>query len=269
MSCSCGHDHAPLVQTDPAGMPVPLPRPMVSLTRHLFCADATQLMTALTLLPDHVRLSREEPGCLRFDLWQDGDDPSIWHLIELFRDAEALEAQRARTQDSAWGRDGAAIGRDIHRREVMPVLRPETRHDLGPIDAVLSGAFGGTDEAGLVRRLRDDGDLALSLVADAAGTVLGHVALSPLQAEGPAVLMAPVAVATGAQGLGIGTALVRQALSWADPAAVVVVGHPSFYGPLGFRPARLASPYAGLSLQMIGDLAPGSAIRPAPAFVGI
>lgn len=242
---------------------------MIGLTGHLFCSDAAQMMTALSLLPDHVRSSREEPGCLHFDLTQDRDDPSIWHLSELFADADALAAHADRSRTSPWGRDGAAIGRDIHRHEVTPVMREETRHDLAAIEALLNDAFGGPDEAGLVRRLRDEGDLSLSLVADAAGTVLGHVALSPLQSGAPAYLMAPVAVASGAQGRGIGTALVRQAVAWAGPAAVVVVGNPSFYGPLGFRPTRLESPYGGLPLQMIGDLAVDGSVRPAPAFIGI
>lgn len=269
MTCACGHDHPLPVRCQATGTPVDLRRPMAGLTGRLICPDAAQVVMALSLLPDHVRLSREEPGCLRFDLWQDQDDPSIWHLSELFVDADALAAHAARTRNSRWGQQSAAIGRDIRQHEVTPVVRLETRQDAAALDVLLRDAFGGDDEGRLLRRLRADGDLALSLVADAGGVLLGHVAMSPLQADAPSYLMAPVSVAAKAQGRGIGTALVRQALAWADPAAVVVVGHPGYYGRLGFRPIRLESPYAGLSLQMIGGLAPGSAIRPAPAFIGL
>ncbi len=268
MTCACGHHHSPRHHSDAKGTPVPLKQPMVALTGRLICADADQMMTALSLLPDHIRLSREEPGCLRFELWQD-EDPLVWHLSELFIDADAFAAHGARTADSEWGRAGADIGRDFHRHEVTPVIRRETRQDPDAIDALLNDAFGGDDEAKIVRKLREGGDLALSLVAEAAGAILGHAALSPLGADRPAYALAPVAVAPKAQRLGIGAALVHQAVDWADGAAVVVLGSPGYYGPLGFKPADLSSPYAGLALQMIGDLPPGSAIRHAPAFTAL
>lgn len=268
MTCACGHHHPPRHPHAAKGTPVALERPLFGLTGRLICADAAQMMTALRLLPDHVALSRAEPGCLHFDLRQD-DDPLVWHLSELFADADAFAAHGVRTEQSAWGRESEGIGRDFHRHEVFPVIRRETRQDADAIDALLKAAFGGEDEARLLRRLREDGDLSVSLVADAGGTLLGHVALSPLDAEAPAHLLAPLAVAPKAQRLGIGAALVREAVAWADTATVVVLGQPSYYGPLGFRHADLVSPYAGLSLQMIGDLPKGSVIRAAPAFTSL
>lgn len=265
MTCACGHHHSSRHHHDATGTPVPLKTPMFGLTGRLICADANQMMTALSLLPEHIALSRAEPGCLYFDLWQD-EDPLIWHLSELFVDADAFAAHGARTDDSAWGREGAGIGRELHRQDVIPVIRRETRRDPDAIDALLRDSFGGKDEALLLRKLRENGDLSLSLVADAAGTILGHVALSPLAADRPAYALAPLAVAPKAQGLGIGAALVHQAVIWADTASVVVVGAPAYYGPLGFRPADLDSPYKGLAMQMIGDLPKGSTIRHAGAF---
>ena len=267
MSCACGHHHAPH-DHDEGGIPVALTRPMVALNGRLICADAAQMMTALSLLPGHIEASRAEPGCLRFDLWQD-DNPLIWHLAELFADETAFAAHQARTADSAWGRDSAGIGRDFRRREVMPAIRPEAAADRPAIDALLRAAFGGTDEARLVANLREAGDLPVSLLATAGGAILGHIALSPLAAERPALALAPVAVTPGAQGRGIGAALVREALARAGGAAVVVLGDPAYYGRFGFRPADLASPYAGPHLMIRGDLPPGSAIRHAPAFAAL
>lgn len=267
--CACGHHHPHHHHGhDASGIRVALPRPMIALTGRLICNDAGQMMTALSLLPDHAHASRAEPGCLRFDLWQD-DDPLIWHLAELFVDADAFAAHQARLADSAWGRDSSQITRDYQRREVHPVIRPETRQDTDAVAALLTAAFGGEAEAVLVRALRADGDLSLSLVAEAAGAIIGHVVLSPLTADRPAYALAPVAVTPKAQRLGIGAALVRQAVAWADEASVVVLGDPGYYGPLGFLPTDLASAYAGPDLQMIGNLPKGSQIRHAPAFADL
>lgn len=265
MTCNCGHHQPSHRHADPEGTPVVLQKPLIALSGRLTCADAGQLMTVLALLPDHLRQSREEPGCLRFDLWQD-DDPRIWHLSELFLDAEAFAAHGERSRDSAWGRESASFARDFHRREVIPVIRPESAGDAEAIDALLRDGFGGDDEARLVRRLRADGDLALSLVAEAEDTLLGHVSLSPLEAEGPAFLVAPLVAAPKVRSLGLGAALLQRAVAWADPAAVVAVSNPGFYGPLGFRPVRLSSAYAGMGLQMIGDLPQDSPIRATAAF---
>ncbi|WP_022706724.1 GNAT family N-acetyltransferase [Paracoccus zeaxanthinifaciens] len=269
MSCACGHHHA-TERHDCAegGMPIALPAPMVALTGRLTCADAGQMMTALNLLPDHVTLSRAESGNLRFDLWQD-DDPLVWHLSELFRDGAAFEAHQARTADSPWGRESTQFARDFQRHDVTPAMRPEERGDHDAIDHLLHLAFEGEAEARLVRLLRADGDLALSLVAVAAGTVVGHIALSPVGGDRPALALAPVAVHPAAQGLGIGSALIRAAIQHAGDTPIVVLGDPAYYARFGFRPADLTSPYAGPYLQLLGDLPDGATIAHAPAFAAL
>ncbi|MGZ8347915.1 MAG: GNAT family N-acetyltransferase, partial [Allosphingosinicella sp.] len=95
----------------------------------------------------------------------------------------------------------------------MPViLRPEQPADRAAIAALVEHAFGQPDEARLITRLRADGDLILSLVADDEGTILGHVALSLMTAPFRALGLAPVAVAPGHQRQGIAAALIREAL---------------------------------------------------------
>ena len=54
-------------------------------------------------------------------------------------------------------------------------IRPERPEDAAGIDALLRAAFPGAVEADLVRRLRADGDLALSLVAAERGAIIGHL----------------------------------------------------------------------------------------------
>ncbi|MDB6177008.1 GNAT family N-acetyltransferase [Paracoccus sp. Z330] len=269
MSCACGH-HAPTMTHDcnDAGAAIELDPPLVALEGTLTCTDTAQMMTALSLLPDHMSLSREEPGCLRFDIWQD-ENPMVWNLSELFVDDLAFEAHQARTAQSDWGRDGTELLRDFDRRQVFPVLREETKNDHDAIDQLLAAAFKGQQEADLVRALRDDGDLALSLVAVGAGQVLGHVALSPISAEQPAYALAPVAVSPKLQSRGIGAALITAALEWAGVKPIVVLGDPAYYGRFGFAPTDLQSPYAGPNLMAVGKLSAGTRIIHAPAFSGI
>lgn len=42
-----------------------------------------------------VVASREEPGCVRYDLYQSSDERIRFHLFEQYADSDALEAHRA------------------------------------------------------------------------------------------------------------------------------------------------------------------------------
>jgi putative acetyltransferase len=116
-------------------------------------------------------------------------------------------------------------------------------------------AFGGGFEADLVRRLRSDGLVAASLVAIAAGAVVGHVLFSDLEVEVDgrlvdAVSLAPLAVLPAWQRQGVGSRLVRAGLAAlrGSRSAAIVVGHPDYYPRFGFSAARvrhLDTPYPG------------------------
>jgi len=43
---------------------------------------------------DAERSEKDEPGCLRFDVIQDRDDPNRFYFYEVYRDAAALDAHR-------------------------------------------------------------------------------------------------------------------------------------------------------------------------------
>ncbi|MDN5568201.1 MAG: GNAT family N-acetyltransferase [Paracoccus sp. (in: a-proteobacteria)] len=263
MSCACGHHHA--VQADDSGTPARLSVPMVALHGQLICKDAGQMMLALDLLPTHVDLSRAEPGCLRFDIAQD-ENPLIWSLSEVFADADAFAAHQARNAASHWGRDSAQLGRDFHRHDLHPLIRAEVAGDHSALDRLLTRSFGTPSEANLLRRLRENGDLEMSLVAHAQGVPVGHVALSRLSAERPALALAPLAVHPALQRRGLGSALMHMALQAAGERPVVVLGDPAFYGRAGFRQADLKSPYMGPELQIFGELPTGSTITYPAAF---
>lgn len=146
-------------------------------------------------------------------------------------------------------------------------LRPETPADAPAIAALLDAAFDGPTESTLVAGLRADKDLTLSLVAEDAGAVIGHLALSPVVAPFPALALAPVALAPAHQGKGIGSALIRRAQALTSDHTMIVLGDPAYYARFGFRPVAWQSPYAGPYLQATGPhLPPTATIAHAAAF---
>jgi quinol monooxygenase YgiN len=57
---------------------------------------------ASMLLAEHIRLSRAEPGCERFEIVRSQADPVRFALFEVFRDDEAYQAHQERARASAW-----------------------------------------------------------------------------------------------------------------------------------------------------------------------
>lgn len=86
------------------------------LTGRLICRDEAEAEIARAHLGEHVRLTREEPGCLSFEVTQ-GDDPLVWTVNESFVDRAAFDAHQVRTKASAWGMASTAIQRDFSIRE--------------------------------------------------------------------------------------------------------------------------------------------------------
>jgi putative acetyltransferase len=167
------------------------------------------------------------------------------------------------------------------------VIRAATAADADAIDAVVRAAFAGTGfghqgEADLVRMLEAEGDGLVSLVAEIADAVVGHVLFSRMdvEADGAAVTaagLAPVAVLPEWQGQGIGGALIRAGLDAMRDQGVAmsfVLGDTAYYPRFGYSPelaARFVSSFAGphLMAQMLDPGAPwprGGRADYAPAF---
>ena len=147
-------------------------------------------------------------------------------------------------------------------------IRAESAEDFESIDALLNAAFGRSDEAQIMRRLRQLPDLILALVAESHGEVVGHVAFSRLaaiSASGTVQLacLAPMAVRPDRQRKGIGAALIVRGIEMVRERrfpAMVVVGDPVYYDRFGFKveaAALLECPYSGPYLQAL-DLTPGT-----------
>ncbi|WP_119395982.1 putative quinol monooxygenase [Salinibius halmophilus] len=62
-----------------------------------------QLKVVKEALIEHTRLTREEPGCLRFEVVQCPDNPLRFNVFEVFVDKAAFEHHQQRVQASYWG----------------------------------------------------------------------------------------------------------------------------------------------------------------------
>ena len=131
----------------------------------------------------------------------------------------------------------------------MIVVRAETAEDAEAVRRVNELAFGRVEEAELVEALRAEARPYISLVAEEAGRVVGHIFFSPValepEAEGLSPMgLGPMAVLPERQGNGFGSELVRA--GWEECrrvgcAVVVVLGHPHYYPRFGFVPAATKS----------------------------
>ena len=70
------------------------------------------LPAVLEQLPEHTRLTREEPGCLVFDVSQNADNPLRFDVHEEFVNVEAFRAHQTRMRTTPWY--PAAINAERH-----------------------------------------------------------------------------------------------------------------------------------------------------------
>lgn len=119
-------------------------------------------------------------------------------------------------------------------------IRAERAADVAMREALLDASFGENRHGRTCQRLRDGrvpaAGLALSAVRE--GTLVGTVRLWHVSAGGrPALVLGPLAVDPACRELGIGAALMQQALAAARArghAAVVLLGDAPYYARFGF-----------------------------------
>jgi len=147
----------------------------------------------------------------------------------------------------------------------MPTIRPELPMDIPAIHHVLATSFPSAEEAELVRAMRKNGHLVISLVAEEQGMVVGCITFSPVTIHGKSggLGLAPVAVVPDFQSMGIGSMLVEEGLTMAKASGagyVVVLGHSHYYPRFGFKPAKplgYDNEYGADESFMIMELKPG------------
>lgn len=125
------------------------------------------------------------------------------------------------------------------------LIRAERPSDIDAIHGLTVRAFTGMPysqgtEASIIRLLRQSGDLALSLVAEEDGAVIGHIAFSPIRidgAHGNWFGLGPISVEPARQRSGIGKALIEsglEILKTQGAAGVALIGDPDVYRSSGF-----------------------------------
>jgi putative acetyltransferase len=126
------------------------------------------------------------------------------------------------------------------------VIRSETNADIGAITEVTVAAFKTLEisnhtEQFIIMALRAAKALMVSLVAEMAGRVIGHIAFSPVTiSDGTRNWygLGPVSVLPGYQRQGVGKALMREGLSRLKDLKAqgcCLVGHPEYYRKFGFK----------------------------------
>jgi putative acetyltransferase len=161
------------------------------------------------------------------------------------------------------------------------VIRAEAPDDADAIRAVTQAAFEGmpfsrSEEPHIIDRLREAGDLALSLVAANAERIVGHIAFSPVTiSDGSAHWfgLGPISVWPQMQRRGIGTALIKHGIAGLREQGangIVVLGSDEPYARFGFvhNPGLV---YSGAPAQYFQSLVlagscPRGEVKYAPAF---
>ena len=124
-------------------------------------------------------------------------------------------------------------------------IRPETPSDEEAIEQVtrrafLSHPYSQQTEQFIIRALRADHALSVSLVAEDAGRIVGHIALSPVTVSDGAAGwygLGPISVEPDLQRRGVGRALMESGLAelrTIGAKGCVLVGEPAFYLRFGF-----------------------------------
>lgn len=160
-------------------------------------------------------------------------------------------------------------------------IRPEATGDTRTIYELTKAAFrdmpfSDGDEQELVDRLRADGDLTLSLVAEEADRIVGHIAFSPVTISDGTVGwfgLGPVSVWPELHSQGIGSILVRRGIAELrerGAQGIVLLGDPAYYSRFGFvADPRLSYPGPPpeyfQSLLLEGDM-PHGVVTYSPAF---
>jgi putative acetyltransferase len=125
------------------------------------------------------------------------------------------------------------------------LIREETYGDIDAIHALTQAAFApmhfsDKTEGAALKALRARGELTISLVAEEAGSIVGHVAFSPVAIDGVHggwYGLGPISVRPGRQRRGVGKALIARGLDMLRERGAkgcALIGNPQIYSRAGF-----------------------------------
>jgi quinol monooxygenase YgiN len=82
----------------------------IHLTGQLVCKTEDEGLVVAFHLSEHIKLTRNESGCISFVVAPTGD-PLIWSVEERFENQRAFELHQKRVAGSEWGRATVGIER--------------------------------------------------------------------------------------------------------------------------------------------------------------
>jgi len=74
---------------------------IVTLQGHIIVSDA-DVDSVKAALVTHIELTKQEVGCIVFNVTQDADNPNRFNVYEEFTDAEAFALHQQRAGSSQW-----------------------------------------------------------------------------------------------------------------------------------------------------------------------
>ena len=90
---------------------------MIKLTGRLVCKSAEEADIVRQYLPEHKELTKEETGCVSFEVTETAD-PMIWKVEKPFTNQATFDAHQKRTKASVWGRETSMIAREYEISEI-------------------------------------------------------------------------------------------------------------------------------------------------------
>lgn len=90
----------------------------VTLTGRLICTTAQEAALVRQHLPEHIRLSQADAGCLLFRIAQTAD-PLVFEVEEVFTSRADFESHRDRARTSPWAEATAQLRRDYRLDEAQ------------------------------------------------------------------------------------------------------------------------------------------------------
>lgn len=126
------------------------------------------------------------------------------------------------------------------------IVRDEEITDIEAIEKLTKAAFQNAEHSShtehfIVNSLRTQGQLTISLVAIEDGSIIGHIAISPVEMSSGEIGwygLGPISVHPDKQGCGIGSLLMNkslQKLKQLGAQGCVLLGEPSYYSRFGFK----------------------------------